>query len=184
MDLKEFATTELKKIPLDKDGTQQMINGKIMEIVEKFSDQDHSGASAVYSLEIINRLLRFKPVTSLTGEGNEWMEVEDGNGLLQNKRCFSVFRERDGKSYDVDSVVLSEDGGLSWFHPQALDMPIEFPYYPPASPEEICVKIVDDSYVEVTDMDELREIRRTAEEKNNQKEATEESNEIQADQAD
>lgn len=179
MNLNEFAAAELKRIPLDKDGIQGEINGKIMEIVEKFSDQRHTEMSAMYSLGMINRLLRFKPITSLTGEDSEWMLVEDQEGLLQNKRCFSVFKEADGDCFDTDAVIFSKDGGLSWFHPQGLNMPIEFPYHPTPSPEEFCVKEVNGAYVEVTDPEELAEIRRAALEQREEEEAaTEGSNEI------
>jgi hypothetical protein len=85
-----------------------------LELVEVFSKQGHSGGSAHLVLEVFNRLARFKPLTPLTTNPDEWMEVEDGK-MWQNLRQSSVFSNDGGKTaYDVDKdgepVELQEDG--------------------------------------------------------------------------
>ena len=64
------------------------------------------------------RLIAGKPITPLTGSDDEFTEVADG--VFQNKRCSSVFKDprfHDGKlAYDIDAP-----------DPRAA---ISFPYWP------------------------------------------------------
>lgn len=75
MSMVEYAKSELERIGKDKKGMQDAINKNILEIVEIFSNQGHSGFSAGYALNVLERLLRYKPLTPLTGEPDEWNEV-------------------------------------------------------------------------------------------------------------
>ena len=68
MSMVEYAKSELERIGKDKKGMQDAINKNILEIVEIFSNQGHSGFSAGYALNVLERLLRYKPLTPLTGE--------------------------------------------------------------------------------------------------------------------
>src|SRR5699024_9882012 len=113
MDLVEYAKSELARIGRDEDGMQDAINKDILRIVEMFSNQGHSEYSADYALSILERLLRFKPITPLTGEDDEWDEIS--HGTQQNKRCPSVFRNADGTAHDIDGIVVSDNGGITWF---------------------------------------------------------------------
>ena len=96
----EFAKKELD-ILVEKCGkneesirVQKIINEHILNIVKTFSKEKHTEFTAEYTLDCIERLLRFKPLTPLTGEKDEWTEV--GEGVYQNKRCYNVFKEKDG----------------------------------------------------------------------------------------
>lgn len=64
----EYAKRELELIGKDEDGMQELMNKNILEIVEIFSKQGHSGFSAGYALNVLERLLKYKPLTPLTGE--------------------------------------------------------------------------------------------------------------------
>jgi hypothetical protein len=68
----EYAKSELDRIPKDEDGMQEMMNNDILEILEKFADQGHSGFSASYAISVLERLMRWKPISPLTGEEDEW----------------------------------------------------------------------------------------------------------------
>lgn len=106
-----YAKSELAKIPHDEDGTQSLMDENILEIVEKFSDQEHSGFSANYAIHALERLLRFKPLTPLTGEDDEWERTHFGT--KQNKRCSSVFLNEDGTANDINAIVVSDNGGIT-----------------------------------------------------------------------
>ena len=97
MSLVEYAESELTRIPKDEDGMQDLVNRNILEIVEAFSEQGHSGLSASYVLSKLERILRFKPISPLTGADDEWSEVNSQNGIrtYQNKRCSSIFKDVD-----------------------------------------------------------------------------------------
>ena len=58
----------------------------------------------------INKLANFTPLSPLTGDSSEWVDVgtfHDKNGceikLFQNKRCSSVFKDsKDSRAYDIN----------------------------------------------------------------------------------
>ncbi len=127
----EWAKKELALLGKDEEGLQDMINEDILQIVETFSEQGHSGFSAGYALSIIKRLLDWKPITPLTGEEGEW--VECGPNLEQNNRCSAVFRDnRDNTTaHYIYGKVFSDDGGKSWFTNRDSHTPVTFPFSVP-----------------------------------------------------
>lgn len=59
-------------------------------------------------------LMDHKPISPLTGDDDEWIEVSDG--VFQNKRCSTVFKDNDafnGQAYDLDGNVV---GFPNWCH--------------------------------------------------------------------
>lgn len=107
--LVKHAEFELRKAGLfDKDSDYDGALGPaVLEIVEKFSGQGHSGGSAWMVVGMLEKLLRFKPLTPITADPSEWVEVSES--LWQNVRCCSCF---------------SKDGGKTWHD---LDDPKELP---------------------------------------------------------
>lgn len=143
--LVKWAEEELNLLVKDGDEMQQAINKDILEVVKVFSEQGHSGFSASYALNMIKRLLDWKPITPLTGEDDEWMEVEGWNkddSTQQNKRCSAVFRKNfdNSTAYYLDGKVFSDDGGKSWFTNRDSFVPVTFPYVIPEKPERIILK--------------------------------------------
>ena len=108
------AKDELKRINFGKEDSQVMI-----EILEKFFDTWDSGGAVWAVAPILQRLLAGKPLSPLTGEADEWMEVNDG--VYQNKRLPTVFKDKrfhhGQTAYDLDNPLGSRE-------------PISFPYYP------------------------------------------------------
>lgn len=140
--MKEWARRELERIPQDEEGMQGSINEGILEVVEVFVEQGHSGFSASYALSVLRRLLNWKPLTPLTGEDDEWCKPLDEDGTQQNKRCSSVFRKNHDNctAYDIDGKIFSRDGGETWFSCRDSLVSVNFPYRVPEEPERIILE--------------------------------------------
>lgn len=107
-----YAKDEMDLIGLREDSDDEMnraMREHILQMVKVFSDEGHSGFSANYALAILKKVLDFKPLSALTGEDDEWLEVADE--LYQNKRASNVFKDKDG-AYWSDGIVFWE-----WFTP-------------------------------------------------------------------
>jgi len=99
----DYAKEEIKRAGLfDSDSDYNGMLGKaVMELIEVFSRQGHSGLSAHFTLGIFDKVARFKPLTSLTYKKDEWNKVTEDT--WQNKRDFSVFSKDGGKThYSID----------------------------------------------------------------------------------
>lgn len=139
----DYAKRELDRIPKDEDGLQDLMNSGILDIIKVFSEQGHSGMSAGYAINILERLLRFKPITPLIGEEDEWNKISR-DGIKQNKRCSSVFRQADGTYEDIDAIVVSDNGGITWFTSGRFRKKITFPYIPPIHPEKVYIEYTEE----------------------------------------
>lgn len=106
-----------------------------LEIIKHFSSEGHSGASATWHIGMLNRLLQFQPLTPLTGEEPEWMEIH--SGLWQNKRCSEVFKDAEGRTYWIYGQVFSDDGGETWFTSTNGFVDITFPWTHPGESERV-----------------------------------------------
>ena len=141
MSIVEYAKRELAMIEHDGDGIQDMVDNNIIEILERFEEQGHSGFSAGYLIGCLERLMRFLPLTPLTGEEDEWNEI--GDGEYQNKRCSRVFKDN-GKAYDIEGKVFSDNGGRSWYTCRESHVDVTFPYMPPTKPKKIILEEADE----------------------------------------
>ena len=112
--------------PKDGDDMQARIYRNIRDLLEIFSEENHSGTSAPYTINLFKRIAAFEPILPLTGEADEWEEV--GSGVYQNKRCSHVFKESDG-AYDSEGKVFVESDGGGY---TSIDsrVKISFPYTP------------------------------------------------------
>lgn len=101
------AKVELESAGLfDEDSDYGGLLGKaVLELVEVFSNQGHSGMSASIVRNIFNKVADFKPLGPLTGEDKEWADSCDGE-MFQNKRCSAVFKDgKEGTPYYLDAIV-------------------------------------------------------------------------------
>lgn len=80
---------------------QGSLADSVLDLVITFSLQDHSGASAAVTVDLLTRLLRFDALTPLTQDPDEWRDVSElsGTPMWQSRRQFDVF---------------SNDGGNTW----------------------------------------------------------------------
>ena len=144
MTLMEFAKFELDRILVtctddESKEMQTLINKNIMDIAEVFSEQGHSGSTAPYVISAIHKLLGWKPLTPLTGKGDEWGEPYDDINIQQNKRCSAVFRENydNSTAHYLYGKVFSDDGGETWYRSKESNIPVSFPFIVPDKPEYI-----------------------------------------------
>lgn len=131
----EYAKRELKYLIDSEEPYDNMMAKSVLELLEVFSNQGHSGFSAPWCLSLFNRIAHWKPLSPLTGEDDEWNEISPGR--YQNKRYSSVFKDEDGKAYDIDGKIFSDDGGETWFSNKNSRVFIEFPYEVPEHPEKV-----------------------------------------------
>lgn len=122
---------------------QKMISRDILQMVHTFAEQGHSGFSANYAINLLQKLLRYEPITPLTGADDEWNKLDYEKDLkYQNKRCSRVFKDADGKAYDSEGKIFSDDGGKSWYTCRDSRVYIEFPYVPKT--EKIILKKIEE----------------------------------------
>lgn len=104
MSIIDQAKVELAAVNFGEDDSRVMI-----EILSRFFDQWDSGAAVGFAAPVLAKLIAGKPLAPLTGGDDEWCDV--GDGVLQNRRCASVFKDshfHDGKfAYDLDSPTGS-----------------------------------------------------------------------------
>lgn len=130
INLETYAIDELTRIGMydsDDEMNREMCE-HILKMVDVFAEEGHSGFSAEYAIGILQKLLRYQPLSPLTGGDDEWIEVTDG--VFQNKRCSRIFKDgKDGQAYDIHGKVFVEPDGVSYTSRDSR-MFIEFPYVP------------------------------------------------------
>jgi len=104
--LVEHAERELRLAGLyDKDSDYGgLLAEDVVKVVKVFASAGHSGGSAMMAISLLERLLRFEPITQLTSSPEEWTDVTepgstDGKPLWQNRRCSSCFSNDGGKTW-------------------------------------------------------------------------------------
>jgi len=103
----------------------------VLELIETFSKQGHSGFSAPCCIQLFEKIARFLPVKPLTGEDEEWTDLSEewGGPRWQNKRCSRVFKDADGACYDIEGKVFRDPEGFCYTSKDS-NTPVEFPYIP------------------------------------------------------
>lgn len=113
MTLVEHAQYELKRAGLlDEDSDYDGMIGKAaLEIVEVFSKQGHSGTSAFVTIDIVTRLMKYEPLSDITSDPSEWVDVAEQAGtdaVWQNRRRSTTFSRDGGKTwYDIQDPSLN-----------------------------------------------------------------------------
>lgn len=129
-----YAKTELLRLGNGQepdDEYSQMGNNAVLEMVETFAKQGHSGFSAAWTLGCLKKLLEWEPLSPLTGDDAEWTDIGEMNGspCWQNNRCSRVFKDGDGRAYDIEGRVFTEANGGA-FTGRGSRVYVTFPYTP------------------------------------------------------
>ena len=139
----EHAKIELDVIGLREESEDEMnvaMRNHILHMVTEFAKEGHSGFSASYAINILTKLFSYKPLSPLTGDDSEWINVGDMHGgisLWQNTRCSRVFKDENG-AWDIDGIhfwewVNNEETGSpykAYYTTKDSRVPIKFPYIP------------------------------------------------------
>ena len=99
MALIEFAKHELEEAGLfDKDSDYGgMLGEAVLELIDVFARQGHSGFSAGIVSDIFNKLSRYKPITPITNNPKDWNFVTDDT--WQSRKQPDLFSNNNGKTY-------------------------------------------------------------------------------------
>lgn len=137
----KYAEDELDIIGMkDGDDLDGAMRKHLLQMVKLFSEEGHSGFSASYAIQCLEKLLKYEPLSPLTGKDDEWIEIAEdmtiGGKLWQNKRCYRVFKDESG-AYDSEGKVFWEwmndkegDKFKSYFTSSDSRVYITFPYVP------------------------------------------------------
>lgn len=125
------AECELKALGYDlnqkEEDPNKWIVENLFELLEVFGKQGHSGFSAPYCIKMFAKLALFEPLCPLNGTDEEWNKVSDE--CFQNRRCSHVFKDVDGRAYDINGKIFREPDG-SCYTSKDSRVFIEFPYTP------------------------------------------------------
>lgn len=107
-----WAENELHRAGLfDKDSDYDgMLGDSVLGLVSHFAAQGHSGFSARYASHLFGQLVERRPLTPLTDDSDEWMEISEEMmgrpGCWQSRRMPSAFSTDGGKTYyDVNEPL-------------------------------------------------------------------------------
>lgn len=123
--LTSFAKKELEIAGLfDKDSDYDgMLGEAVLELIQKFASQGHSGGSAAVVTAVFDKLVRWKPLSEINDSIEEWRLVIDddpaapGKSLHQSRRLPSAFSNDGGKTYwdiDEDYFFHEDEDGTRW----------------------------------------------------------------------
>jgi hypothetical protein len=114
----EHAKKELQLAGLfDKDSDYDGALGHaVMELIEVFSKQGHSGFSASRVISLFKKVANYECLMPLTGNDDEWNDISGtgNNPILQNNRVSSVFKNKDGKAYYLNGIVWVNQKGQTF----------------------------------------------------------------------
>lgn len=129
----DICIKELERAGLfDKDSDYGgMLGDAVKELLLVFQKQGHSGYSAQVTASIFYRLIKGEPISPLTAEKDEWVEVSEG--LFQSCRVSAVFinKKESDKPYKLDGKAFSDDGGKSYFTNKDSRVYFDLPGFPP-----------------------------------------------------
>ncbi len=112
------------------EGPNRWIADGTVELLAVLSHQGHSGGSIGFAVNFFKTMARFEPWGPLTGADSEWRELDYGDEpSWQNIRASHVFKDADGRAYDIQGKVFREPDGCCFTNSDSR-VYIEFPYTP------------------------------------------------------
>ena len=135
-----YAKSEMERAFKEPDGAQKVVNHDILQLLQTFSNQHHSGMIGAYVLGLFNRLVRFMPITPLTGEEDEWQSLGNLGDFAteQNVRYGSVFRlnKDNSTAFNINGRIFVDEDGRTYTSSES-SVPVTFPYTVPEQPEYV-----------------------------------------------
>ena len=100
------AQAELKRAGYGKGegGPNDWIYEQVMEAVAIFASHGNSGNSAPFEVQLVQKLCSWNIISPLRFTDDEWHQIDE-DGIYQNIRKSSVFKQSDGRIYDIDAFT-------------------------------------------------------------------------------
>jgi len=121
MSLLQHAKTELELIGAfsEEDDFYGGMTGKaVMELIEVFINQGHSGMSAPLVIDLFSKLANYEPLQPITGKDEEWTLLDYGDDLkYQNKRDSGLFKDANDRVAYINALIKKCPNGLCWSGP-------------------------------------------------------------------
>lgn len=110
---------------------QEQMHAGLRNALEVISEQGHSGFSMSTFTSMLAKLVSFEPLSPITGEDSEWVNVSElsGEPLWQNSRCSHVFKDEHGRAFDTNGLIAVEENGCTYTGNYSHQY-ISFPYVP------------------------------------------------------
>lgn len=108
-----------------------MIGESVKELLLTFQKQGHSGYSAQLVATIFYKLIKGEPLSPLTNDPSEWMEIS--SNVFQSNRIPNVFidKNRSENPYTLDGKAFSDDGGKTYYTNTDSNVYFDLPGFPP-----------------------------------------------------
>ncbi len=92
-----------------------MTGKAVMELIEVFSNQGHSGMSAALVVDLFRKLALYEPLMPITGCDEEFNILNYGDNIhAQNKRDSRIFKDKNGKYTFSDAIIKKCPNGTCW----------------------------------------------------------------------
>jgi len=114
---REFQKLGYKPIEECEDDIDKWIQESVLELLEVFSKQGHSGSSAPFAIHYFEKLANHEPLAPIMCTEDEWNSCADvgDHELFQNNRCSAVFKcGINGNPYYIDAIVWRSENGFSF----------------------------------------------------------------------
>ena len=100
MTLVQHARRELALI-----GEDEWMTEGVVRVVEAFASMGHSGFSAAWCINVLEKLLRFETLSPVTDDPGEWLHHD--KAVAGDDTTWQSIR---------NPAVFSKDGGQNWYH--------------------------------------------------------------------
>jgi len=104
--LVDHAKGELERVGMFNEDSDYggMLGNAVMELMQTFAKQGHSGCSADMTRELFSKLAKWEPLSPVTNNPNEWTNVSEfgfpeSENLWQSKRNPALFSKDGGKTH-------------------------------------------------------------------------------------
>jgi len=116
---REFLKLGYKPIEECEDDPDKWIQENVLELLEVFVNQGHSGSSAPYVINLFKKLANQEPVAPIMCTDDEWVDVSSygltGDMTYQNNRCGAVFKDGiDGNPHYLDAIVWRDQNNITF----------------------------------------------------------------------
>lgn len=95
-------------------GEDEWLTNGLCKVIAVFAEMGHSGFSAEHSTAVLEKLLRYQPLSPITDDPAEWEDRSEMSGypIWQNVRDSRAMSKDGGKTYTlVDEEPQTSDSG-------------------------------------------------------------------------